>query len=84
MREGIEYARIRRTTGGVLPAREEFYVIAPNRVPDKVRGKLAKFDERWAKAVSVEGRGQLPLFALPSSWRRAFIRLGVGGIAKFG
>ena len=58
----IDYLMIHEREDGVYPTREEFYVVAPAFMEDKLRGQPEKFEERWKRV----GEG-LPLNEKSSS-----------------
>ncbi len=55
-KRGIDYLVMIEREEDVYPTREEFYVVAPSFMDDKLRGKPEKFNERWERV----GKG-LPL-----------------------
>lgn len=44
-----DYYMVHEREEGTYPTREEFYVVAPAFMDDKLRGKPEKFDERWER-----------------------------------
>ena len=48
-RRGIDYYIVHEREEDVYPTRQEFYVVAPGYMEDKLRGKPEKFNERWER-----------------------------------
>lgn len=51
-KRGIHYRMFAWREAGVYPTREGFYVVAPAFMNDKLRGKPAKFEERWERVMN--------------------------------
>lgn len=69
---GITYMMVHERAPDVYPAREEFYVVAPAFMEDKLRGKPEVFDSRWDRV----GQG-LPMNPEKVAGKRTQIRTSV-------
>jgi hypothetical protein len=59
LQHGIHYAYVQRRGEG-YPAREEYFVVAPERVEDKTRYGIEKFNAQWAPQATQESLFPIP------------------------